>query len=54
MSPELEAVVMRGLERDLSKRWKTTSEFADAFCQAVGRHEGKAKTGFLGGFFKRK
>ena len=31
----VEAVVMRGLERDLSKRCKTVDEFARAFCTAV-------------------
>lgn len=51
-SPELEAVVMRGLDRDLNKRWKTTTEFARAFCEAV-RSDGPKKEGFLSSFFRR-
>jgi serine/threonine-protein kinase len=34
-TPGLEAVVMKGLERDLSKRWKTVEEFARAFVEAA-------------------
>jgi len=34
-NPALEAVVMKGLERDLGKRWKTVDEFAKAFVQAA-------------------
>jgi serine/threonine-protein kinase len=34
-NPALEAVVMRGLERDLGKRWKTVDEFSKAFVQAA-------------------
>src|SRR6185369_10708217 len=34
-TPAIEAAVMRGLERDLSKRAKTVDEFASAFCTAV-------------------
>jgi serine/threonine-protein kinase len=33
--PAVEAAVMRGLERDLSRRWKRVEEFATAFCRAV-------------------
>jgi serine/threonine-protein kinase len=34
-NPALETVVMKGLERDLGKRWKTVDEFARAFVQAA-------------------
>ena len=33
--PALEAVVMKGLERDLTKRWKSIAEFAVAFVEAA-------------------
>ncbi len=33
--PALETVVTRGLERDLTKRWKGVSEFATAFVEAA-------------------
>jgi serine/threonine protein kinase len=52
-SPALEAVVMRGLERDRSKRFKTVDEFTSDFCTAA-RGEGKQKSGFLSGLFGRK
>jgi hypothetical protein len=52
-SPELEAVVMQGLERDLGKRSKTVQAFATAFTQAV-QHEDKAKTGFFSSLFRRR
>jgi eukaryotic-like serine/threonine-protein kinase len=48
----VEAVVMRGLERDLSKRCKTVDEFARAFCTAV-REEPPKRTGFLTGLFRK-
>jgi serine/threonine-protein kinase len=34
-NPALEAVVMKGLERDMGKRWKTVDEFAKAFVAAA-------------------
>ena len=34
-NPALDAVVMKGLERDLGKRWKTVDEFAKAFVAAA-------------------
>jgi serine/threonine-protein kinase len=52
ISPEVEAVVMRGLERDLSKRWKTIGEFAQAFAEAA-KGDSKEKGGFLSGLFRR-
>jgi eukaryotic-like serine/threonine-protein kinase len=50
-SPAVEATVMRGLERDLSKRCKTVDEFARAFCTAV--EERPKRTGFLTALFRK-
>ena len=50
-APAVEATVMRGLERDLSKRCKTVGEFARAFCTAV--EETPKRTGFLTGLFRK-
>ncbi len=52
-SSELEAAIMRGLERDLSKRWKTVGDFAAAFCEAAQQGE-KEKGGFLSSLFRRR
>lgn len=50
-SNRLEEVVMKGLERDLTKRWKTVTEFTNAFCEAAtGEPE---KKGFFATLFKR-
>jgi serine/threonine-protein kinase len=49
-SPAIEEAVMRGLERDLNKRYKTVDEFARAFCTAV--RGDKAKGGFLSNLLK--
>jgi serine/threonine-protein kinase len=49
-SPALEAVVMRGLERDQAKRWKTVAEFATAFVEAAS---GGAPDEKKGGLFSR-
>jgi serine/threonine-protein kinase len=51
-SPAVEATVMHGLERDLSKRCKTVDEFARAFCTAV-RQEAPKRAGFLTGLFRK-
>jgi eukaryotic-like serine/threonine-protein kinase len=48
----VEGVVMRGLERDLSKRYKTVDEFARAFCTAA-RDDAPRKTGFLTSLFRK-
>ncbi|MBA3522824.1 MAG: serine/threonine protein kinase [Gemmatimonadales bacterium] len=48
----VEEAVMQGLERDLTKRFKTVDEFSRAFCTAV-RHERPAKGGFLASFFRK-
>jgi serine/threonine-protein kinase len=45
----VETSVMRGLERDLSKRSKTVDEFATEFCTAI--RQGGAKRGFLSSLF---
>lgn len=53
-SPEIEAAVMTGLQRDLTKRWKTVGEFAKAFCAAAGTDAPpEKKGGFLSSLFKR-
>jgi eukaryotic-like serine/threonine-protein kinase len=49
--PAVEATVMNGLERDLSKRCKTVDEFATAFCTAV--EEAPKRTGFLTALFRK-
>jgi len=49
---DLEAVLVKGLQRDLSKRWKTVREFADAFCEAIGGDKPK-KEGFFSNLFRR-
>jgi len=51
--PALEAAVMTGLERDLSKRWKSVGEFARAFCTAAGAEPAGKKSGFLSSIFRR-
>ena len=48
-SSQIEAAVMGGLDRDLSKRFKTVDDFAKAFCTAV-RSEPK-RSGFLSSIF---
>lgn len=49
--PAIEATVMHGLERDLSRRCKTVDEFATAFCTAV--EEAPKRTGFLTALFRK-
>jgi serine/threonine-protein kinase len=51
-SPAIETAVMRGLERDLTKRTKTVDEFAREFCTAV-RQEGAKKASFLSSLFRK-
>ena len=55
-SPAIESAVMRGLDRDLAKRWKTVAEFAASFCQAAGGATDKSKNegGFLSSLFRRR
>jgi hypothetical protein len=50
-SARLEEVVMKGLARDLGKRWKTVTEFTAAFCEAATAQP--EKKGFLSSLFKR-
>jgi serine/threonine protein kinase len=53
-APELEAAVMRGLERDRSQRCKTVDEFVAGVTTAI-RSEGEKKGGgLLSGLFRRK
>jgi len=47
--PAIEAAVMRGLERDLTKRSKTVDEFANELCTAI--RQGGGKKGFLASLF---
>jgi serine/threonine protein kinase len=51
-SSGIEAAVMRGLERDATKRFQTVGEFGAAFT-AAAREEPARKSGFLAGFFRR-
>jgi serine/threonine protein kinase len=43
ITPELESVVMRAMERDLTKRFRTTAEFRDAL---LGAWMGQGESGF--------
>jgi serine/threonine-protein kinase len=52
-NPELEAVVMKGLERDLGKRYQTIREFASAFCRAARSEPPKEQAGFFSSFLRR-
>jgi serine/threonine protein kinase len=53
-SPAIEQAVMTGLERDLSKRWKSVDEFARAFCAAATEESGSGKkAGFFSSIFRR-
>jgi len=52
-SNKLEEVVMKGLSRDLSKRWKTVMDFTNAFCQAIETEPDK-KQGFFSSLFHRE
>jgi serine/threonine-protein kinase len=49
--PAVEAAVMRGLERDLSRRTKTVDEFTQEFCTAVRETDAQKGGGFLKRFF---
>ena len=51
-SARVEEVVMKGLARDLSKRWKTVMDFTNAFCDAATA-EPPEKKGFFSSIFKR-
>ncbi|HEY4320503.1 MAG TPA: serine/threonine-protein kinase [Gemmatimonadales bacterium] len=50
-SSRLEEVVMKGLARDLSKRWKTVTDFTRAFCDAATAEP--EKKGFFSSLFRR-
>ena len=49
----VEAAVMRGLERDLSKRCKTVDEYARGFCTSVQMDLPGKKGGCLSSLFKK-
>ncbi len=50
----IETAVMKGLERDLGKRWKTVTDFANAFCDSVNQEPDRGKkSGFLSSLFRR-
>jgi serine/threonine protein kinase len=51
-APAIEATVMSGLERDLSRRCRTVEEFATAFCAAVQNQTPK-RSGFLTALFRK-
>jgi serine/threonine-protein kinase len=53
VTPAVEAAVMTGLERDLSKRWKTVGAFADALLAAAISEDLPKKSGFLSSIFRR-
>src|SRR3954449_12620687 len=48
----VEATVMQGMQRDLSKRFRTVGEFAQAICAAV-RDQAPKRTRFLAGLFRK-
>ena len=50
-SARLEEVVMKGLARDLSKRWKRVMDFTNAFCEAANAEP--EKKGFFSTLFHR-
>ncbi len=50
-SSRLEDAVMKGLARDLGKRWKTVTDFTGAFCAAATAEP--EKKGFLSAWFNR-
>ncbi len=52
-SDALERVVMRGLERDRSKRWKSIDDFASAFCMAARDEEPPTRGGFFSSMFRK-
>jgi serine/threonine protein kinase len=53
-SNELEAAVMRGLERDRAKRSKTVDEFVAGVTTAIRSEGDKKGGGLLAGLFRRK
>lgn len=53
ISPELEAAVMKGLERERSARYRSVDEFVEAVTNAVNQPE-EPKKGFLSGLLRRR
>ncbi len=52
-APEVEAAIMQGLERDLSRRYKSIDAFVQALCTAIRDDKG-AKSGLFSGLFRRR
>lgn len=52
-APEVEAVVMKGLERDRAKRYSSVDAFASAFCTAARSAGAPKRPGFLSSLFRR-
>ncbi len=54
-APATEAAVMKGLERDLTRRWRSVGELAGALSASVGAEEPGPKKpgGFFSSLFKR-
>lgn len=51
-SPAVENAVMRGLERDLSRRTPTVKDFAAEFCDAVAKDGDRKSGGFFRSLFR--
>jgi serine/threonine protein kinase len=51
-SARIEEVVMKGLARDRTKRWKTVTDFTTAFCDAANAEA--EKKGFFSSLFHRE
>jgi serine/threonine-protein kinase len=51
-SSRLEEVVMKGLARDLAKRWKRVMDFTNAFCEAATAEP--EKKGFFSSLFRKE
>ena len=54
ISPELEAAVMKGLERERSKRYRTIDDFVQGVTAALTGEAERTKGGFLGGLFRKR
>lgn len=52
-SPEIEAAIMQGLERDRSKRYKSVDAFVQGLCTAIRSDKG-SKSGLFSGLFRRR
>jgi serine/threonine protein kinase len=50
----LEAALVKGLERDVAKRFQTVAEYGRVFCAAARAVPEAKKAGFLAGLFRRE